>query len=268
MSTFNEIFSKNFSKINISLTKDNGHYRFRILNMNTGVVPFEVISGINYPRFVYSTSDYERPNHTLTLSPVLGYFRFTFPWKNNKKDYEFGEDPDNQAPKYGGYLYAYEGGFPTSYAYHLGKKFRMKDGPFYYEFIDKFTLDKNQKWQLASSIKEEDFFVFRTHFTYITRTGIEQHTMASVRVNKMKYRPKMFQKTNFHLFDNVIYKLDIDFDDAVGEHVDDWKGGTYGISIPVSKADSKILDKSFDMNIMLPKILVNKFAEFNEKHEF
>lgn len=268
--SFKEIFSKTLFNKNFSLRKDDGHYIFRILDLDTGIRDFFFQTGIFFPKFIYNTCGYEEPNHNMSFSPGYGYISITFPWKNKLEKYRFGNDLDDEAYRLGFDMMndsGMETKLPTSYILYKGKGCgKIKDFPWRYDFLFGQTLDKNQNWENTNTIKENDMFVFKTHFIYFTKTGIRQETTADVRVIRNLYRPKIFMKSNIKLFDKSVYRLDIEFDKPVGENVDDWKGGTYAVSIPVSDNESKLLNGCCDFNVVLPKILVKKFDEIRREN--
>jgi len=187
-----------------------------------------------------------RPN--VKIGPA-GYFDdrakvdFSFGWGQFLINIPFIKSGIDECdpPVYGFCLNGSEGmWFPDSICLHWDTNTRYIDLPWAYNWFGTSLLCKDSSWvyQKDERIKrenlpicEDDLFSESYDFVYTLESGVEQHRVATVVVEKREWRPSWMKWTK--LFSKTNKSIQVSFDGEVGEHSGTWRGGTKTTSYPI-----------------------------------
>lgn len=146
---------------------------------------------------------------------------------------------DCESPRWGYYIYAYDGWESADLVICLGKRIyfpwnlnwyrtsRLKKtygvnlsaGEWEHEYKGQRKDFYNEKWK--------DVLWEQTHpYTYVLNSGEVQNRNATIKVREMEWRRRWLMWSP--LFSRVIRSIDVEFDGEVGERTGSWKGGTIG----------------------------------------
>jgi len=81
-------------------------------------------------------------------------------------------------------------------------------------------------WKIGESQPVPQAEILELPYTYILRSGEQQHRIATVKVERRAWRPRCLRVTS--LFEMVRTCIDVKFSDEVGEETGSWKGGCVG----------------------------------------
>lgn len=126
---------------------------------------------------------------------------------------------------------------------HRGGKGNMNGGsrwwafemPWAYTWVRTSMLRKDGEWEHDTKKTPKSFYQdewkdilwSETHpYTYTLNSGVDQHRMATIRLEEREWRMRAFQWMPY--LARIQKTIDIDFDGEVGEGTGSWKGGTLG----------------------------------------
>lgn len=160
-----------------------------------------------------------------------------------KKKYVKEIYDQSETPSYGIYI------FMNQLGICLGDKVKLFDLPWCYEWIRTSILGKKGEWYHENR-KNRDMNFYDTNkwknilysetvpYTYITKSGVKQECLATIRVEEREWRWKWF--TWFKYFSKVRRDIDINFSTDIGERKGSWKGGVTGCSYTLLKNETPI----------------------------
>jgi hypothetical protein len=91
-------------------------------------------------------------------------------------------------------------------------------------------------WEVGRDGKEPDRRkTWTAPYRYVRRSGEIQETVATVYIERMTWRPRCLQWTDW--FERKRISIDVAFKDEIGERIDSWKGGTIGCSWELQRGE-------------------------------
>lgn len=262
-------FNFNILKYNFRLYKDtDSTFVFKILNTDDYRRIVEYSSGPNDLKLEYRTASDEDNRHMFSMSVGFGAVTIYFPWRNKNLKYINGDDDDDMANRYGFTLFnsnEYRK-FPDTVIYYQKNKETGKTESvlrrlwWYKDFLARHILLDDKTWAISNNHNEADEFVYKTPFIYQNYQNIVQQTFADVRVYRITNGPKWLNDKGYTFLNKYSYGLDVEFENEVGKDTGSWKGGVFGISIPLTEAQKRFLFHC-DIMISLPKILTKVFKK-------
>ena len=158
-----------------------------------------------------------------------------------KKSYKKEVYDECEPPSYGFYFHMDQLGI------HFGKKTKLYDLPWCFDWIRTSALRKDGKWehetknnrnrQFYDKNKWKDILYIETFpYTYTLKNGEIQNCLATIRVDEREWRWKWFKWLSFPK--RISKSIDVEFSSEVGERTGSWKGGTTGCGYDILKNET------------------------------
>ena len=222
----------------------------------------------------YSTRDYETRNHYIVIRLFFITIFITLPWKS--KDWscdpeEYGIETyktvykkwydlfDQLYISFGHRCWFIEMPWYLDWVYTA---IQDKDGSWlvedyrywklrkkYAKYFDNILNDNpTHYWQYDTTKKFQSKFYYTYTYTY---KPLNQTSECKYYVCERCWRPKWFKWTD--IFSLKIRTIEVEFKNGMGPGVDDWKGGTYGISFDMKETETpeeciKRMEKEYQFN--------------------
>ena len=152
------------------------------------------------------------------------------------------EEYDDKGPKQWGINF-----FEKTIMFYIGYKYKIYNLPWNLDWIRTSFLKKDNTWEhekrkekrknfwndkLWENILWEEVY----DYTYVLKNGQVQKRKATIKVVEREWRMIWLRWTK--KFNYVSKKIDIDFNEEIGEKTGSWKGGTIGCSYEIKEKET------------------------------
>lgn len=119
--------------------------------------------------------------------------------------------------------------------------------PWDYTWVSTSILCKDNHWETETNKDRKNFyedkwndikFTETVPYKYTLKNGETQERMATISVEKREWRWYWFKWLS--LTKKTYTNINVDFEHAIGENCDSWKGGTYGCSYKLLKNETPL----------------------------